>query len=296
MGQTYSFWRFFSVVLALLALTTVTFGQTSQSARNAAPAPSKSKVATPVTMTECEGVNTCATWTFLGKQGTGQWPSGNIASLTVERYDNDSVVIRRADSTGSSAGLTAVYTGNRKGDRVGGEFTSSWPGHWGSESGYWYAILQKPQSLPPVMRVCGNPNDWNVCSTWTWNNGHYDGWREWGAVATMTVVSFTREAVVIERTDTGPAGPGHPGAGFRMVYRGTISSTGDSILDGVSEGGGGASGPAGGPFRAYWGAALQNLPPAEHPGQPSQQLVVVPVVPVMPAVCFPWFFGVVCGP
>src|ERR1700685_1940620 len=82
-----------------------------------------SKAATPVTMTECEGTNNCATWTFLGTQGNGQWPSGEIANLSVDRYDDNSVVIRRADSTGASAGLTVTYTGTRHGDQGGGEYT-----------------------------------------------------------------------------------------------------------------------------------------------------------------------------
>jgi hypothetical protein len=107
-------------------------------------------------MTECEGTNNCATWTFLGGQGNGQWPSGEVANLSVEHSDKDSVVIRRADSTGPSAGLTAVYKGTRHDDRVGGEFTSSWPGHWENKSGNWYATLQKTTetSLPPEMHFC----------------------------------------------------------------------------------------------------------------------------------------------
>src|ERR1700685_468365 len=84
-----------------------------------------SKAATPVTMSECEGTNNCATWTFLGTQGNGQWPSGEVANLAVEHSDASTVVIRRADSTGPSAGLTAVYKGTRHGDRVSGEYTSS---------------------------------------------------------------------------------------------------------------------------------------------------------------------------
>lgn len=283
MNQPHSLGRFASVALAIFTLTTVLYSQDTPSAPKAASAPSKAQAAVPVTMTECEGTNNCATWTFLGSQGNGQWPSGEVANLSVERYDADTVVIRRADSTGSSAGLTAVYTGTRHGDRVGGEFTSSWPGHWDSKFGNWYATIEKMSQGPPrVMRVCANPNDWTVCSTWRWVNGHYDGWREWGAIATMTVASFTRDSVVIRRTDTGAPGPGHPGAGFTMVYRGTISSQGNSILDGISTANNGSVGQ----FRAYWGEAVGDLPSGPH--QPQVQLQ--PLV-----VCYPWFFGVVCG-
>jgi hypothetical protein len=123
-----------------------------------------------------------------------------------------------------------------------------------------------PLSPPKVMRVCANPNDWSVCSTWTWANGHYDGWREWGAMAAMTVESFSPESVVINRADAGAPGASHPGAGFRMVYRGTIS--GESILDGTSVDNNGGTGA----FRAYWGSALQNLPLAKNPAnQPRPQ-------------------------
>jgi hypothetical protein len=108
MKRLYSFQTPVSIALATLDLTIVARSQTPQSAQKAAKAPPKSQAPTPVTMTECEGVNNCATWTFLGSQGNGQWPSGEVANLSVERYDDNSVVIRRADSTGASAGLTAV--------------------------------------------------------------------------------------------------------------------------------------------------------------------------------------------
>ena len=279
MPRPNSFWTFLVVVLGILALATVTYTQTPGPKQNAAS--SKLPAPVPVTMTECEGVNNCATWTFLGSQGTGQWPSGDIASLSVERYDADNVVIRRADATGSSAGLTALYTGARHGDRVGGDFTSSWPGHWANKSGNWYATVQKPQSPPPVMRVC-DPG--GTCGTWTWNNGHYDGvWAQAGVTANLAVESFTSESVVIRRTDTGAR------AGYAYVYTGKISAGGDSILNGTWVGvPGTAQAGSAGNFTATWGAALGNNPAA----RPSPQRVVVPVVPV---ICVPWFFGVVCG-
>ena len=111
MTQQHSLGMFVLVVLATFAATTISYGQGVQSARNPAQGPSKSQAGGPVTMTECEGTNNCATWTFLGAQGNGQWPSGAVANLSVERFDADTVVIRRADSTGSSVGLRAVYKG-----------------------------------------------------------------------------------------------------------------------------------------------------------------------------------------
>jgi hypothetical protein len=279
MAQPISLRTSVAVALATFSLTAMSFAQSAPSATKASPAPPKAQAAVPVTMTECEGINNCATWTFLGGQGNGQWPSGEVANLSVERSDTNSVVIRRADSTGASAGLTAVYTGTRHDDRVGGEFTSTWPGHWTNKSGFWYAIVEKNGVPPPsVMRVCDPVGS---CGTWTWNNGHYDG--SWSNVtATLTVEKFTPESVIIRRVDTGAR------VGFVYIYSGKISSQGNSILDGdwLGEAGSRQAGVAG-HFTATWGTALQNNPAARQPVQP--QTIVVP------AVCIPWFFTIVCG-
>ena len=273
MAQPRLFRTFVSVVLATFALTVFANGQT-QSEQNTAQAPPKSKAAVPVTMTECEGTNNCATWTFLGAQGNGHWPSGEIANLSVDHYDNNTVVIRRADSTGSSAGLTAVYTGTRHDDRVGGEFTSSWPGHWDNKSGNWYATVEKDsQSLPTAMHLCQQH-----CFTFTLENGRYAlsaGGPHNGSVPVMTIERFTRESVIIHRTDTG----NFPGTG---VYSGRMSDDGNSL--------------SGAGWKITWGAALNSLPGSDEgrdraPGSPQPYPVVVsPVV-----VCVPWFFTVVCG-
>jgi len=259
-------------------------GRTTEAAsaaplRTAAQAPSKTSTANPVTMTECEGTNNCATWTFLGAQGNGQWPSGEVANLSVERYDDNSVVIRRADSTGSSAGLTAVYTGTRHGDRVGGEFTSSWPGHWESKLGNWYATVEKAaQSPPAVMRICDPRGN---CSTWTWNKEHYDGLFDGSPLtAKITVVSFSLGSVILKRTDLGFR------SGYAYVYTGKISSEGNRILSGdwLGEAGSAQAGLSG-HFTATWGTALRDTP-----AQPQRPIVVVRPGPV----CFAWFFTLIC--
>jgi hypothetical protein len=234
---------------------------------------SNSKVAVPVTMTECEGTNNCATWTFLGGQGNGQWPSGEMANLSVEHFDADTVVIRRADSTGPSAGLTAVYNGTRHGDRIGGEFTSSWPGHWNNMSGNWYATIGKAaQSPPTVMNFCTTP--FKNCFTFTWNNGRYDAIAGNGQIATVTVESFTPESVVLRMTQP---------SGNWSVSTGKISSAGNSILNGDWLDRQGSTGH----FAAAWGAALRDIPGAQYQVQPQQRVVA-------PVVCFPWFFSMVC--
>jgi hypothetical protein len=79
MTQQHSLVTLVPVVLATFALANVSYSQNTLPSRSAAQTPSKSKTAVPVTMTECEGINNCATWTFLGTQGNGQWPSGEVA-------------------------------------------------------------------------------------------------------------------------------------------------------------------------------------------------------------------------
>jgi hypothetical protein len=190
-------------------------------------APPKSGASATVTMTECEGTNNCATWTFLGKQGNGQWPSGDTANLSVEHFDADSVVIHRADSTGPSAGLTAEYRGTRKGDRIAGEFTVMRPGEANSVTGNWYATIgQAAQSLPTVMHIC------IACSTGmggtaTWDKDHYLILPDVpGQRTVLTVESFTPQSVVLHRINSGR----YPGT---AILTGQISAQGNSILNGI---------------------------------------------------------------
>jgi hypothetical protein len=258
------------IVCSAIALATISYGQGAQSGRGG------SKAAGPVTMTECEGTNNCATWTFLGTQGNGQWPSGEIANLSVDHFDDNSVVIHRADSTGSSAGLTVTYTGTRHGDRIGGEFTSSWPGHWTNKPGNWYATIGKtPQALPTVMRNCDYPR-YNYCATMTWNKDHYDFIASNGNTGKYFVISFTQDTLVLRGTmDSLP--------NYTSISTGKISPDGNRILAGdVSDTLGRTS-----HFTASWGAALEDVPAVAVPG-PVQR----PVWPVV--VCYPWFFGIVC--
>jgi hypothetical protein len=128
------------------------------------------------------------------------------------------------------------------------------------------------------MRICPLPI--TVCSTWTWNSGHYDFLGDNGVTGTVTVVSFAPESVILNRADYGRT------AGYSAAYTGRIANQGNQILNGDWSDTNGASGH----FTAAWGAAIQNLPAAtRQPQAPQQRRVVVPVV------CVPWFFGMVCG-
>ncbi len=109
----------------------------------------------PDRLWECETHNktTCGTWTFSGSDGTGQWPNGAVANLTVQQFDSAWVIIRRSDSSGSSAGLVATYSGKLKGDRIKGQVTWTWIGHWNQPvQGTWYATLREPTAVAPAPR------------------------------------------------------------------------------------------------------------------------------------------------
>ena len=106
----------------------------------------------PTKLTECEsgqcvpGGGGPGDWTFNGRQGHGEWRlQGAKANLTIERFDFDDVVIRREDVVGRTPGITAIYTGKIQGNRIEGNVTWSWPGHWNkSPSSTWYATVLEP--------------------------------------------------------------------------------------------------------------------------------------------------------
>ncbi|HEV7671677.1 MAG TPA: hypothetical protein VGS22_24410 [Thermoanaerobaculia bacterium] len=240
-----------SVALAISAQTAALHAQAGQ------PADSS-----PSTMTECEGVDNCATWTFLGVQGNGQWRTGEVANLYFEsvRLNADKsvdVVIHRADSTGSAAGLTAVYKGNWRDGRVGGEFTSSWPGHWKSKAGNWYAMTEAPLSLPNILHLCAHDH----CLTYTWQDGHFTNYTNLPYQANekrvLTVKSFTRDSIVFYDTEIGS----YP---LTATWTGRVSQENHNIADGTvvitSWGGKPTQNPVPAPFKLAWGAALELLP------------------------------------
>jgi hypothetical protein len=270
MTQPYSLETFLSVVLATLAVTTVSDGQSTPPVQSATQAPSKLRAAAPVTMTECEGINNCATWTFLGPQGNGQWPTGELANLNYTVKDG-TIVIYRADPTGPSAGLRAVYTGSGDGDGISGKFESSWPGHWEKKSGHWYAISAASVSLPPVMHFCALN-----CMTLTLDRGRYVAsprysirLGQWIPVtgpqdssSTWIVESFKTESVVLRRHDS--AVPATGLGDFDAVYTGRISKEGNSLV---------FTGANAGSLRLAWGTALNTVPGSncERDGSCGQQ-------------------------
>jgi len=93
----------------------------------------------PQSLDECETYTSeiCGTWTMEGSHINAVWNNGAKATLNVEQFDNNGVVITRQDTVGSSAGLTARYEGRLVGNHVDGSVTWNWNGStW---SGTWKA-------------------------------------------------------------------------------------------------------------------------------------------------------------
>ncbi|MGB0048829.1 MAG: hypothetical protein WBP70_15380 [Terriglobales bacterium] len=101
----------------------------------------------PASMLQCEP-DSCGTWSFQGKQGTGKWQTGPVATLIVERFDAGGISIRREDTSGPGKGIKGLYTGVRKGDRIEGRFTWVWPGGlYPSGTVDWYATIMTPGTM-----------------------------------------------------------------------------------------------------------------------------------------------------
>jgi hypothetical protein len=108
-----------------------------------AQAQGESSPTIPSVIHETEG-RAFGTWTLANGQYNAGWSNGAIAVITVERFDSQSVILRRTDSSNSvSRGLTAVYTGriSGTGDSIqNGSVTWTWPGVSGyPATGTWNA-------------------------------------------------------------------------------------------------------------------------------------------------------------
>jgi hypothetical protein len=93
----------------------------------------------PYSLQECETYTSeiCGTWTLQGSHINAVWNNGAKATLNVEQFDNNGVVITHQDTVGTSAGLTARYEGRPIGNHVEGSVTWNWNGTtW---SGTWKA-------------------------------------------------------------------------------------------------------------------------------------------------------------
>lgn len=209
--------------------------------------PSSSKTAYRLTMTECEGVDNCTTWSFLssnGWKGYAKWRTGEEAILELESPNPGKITIHRTDVQGSKAGLTATYNGTLRQDRLGGEFESHFRGH--DESGNWYAMIGvTAPKTPDVIHVCIAH-----CGALVWESGHYvnHGGQN---TSIYTVESFTRDSFVMHRTDYGS----FP---LTATLTGKLSGNDDCVVNGVIQWTSGNHGS--GNFQAAWGTCEHMVP------------------------------------
>ena len=158
-------------------------------------------------------------WTFNGTEGTASSPASLSGShLTIEKFDSDSIVVRRVDMGGPTTGLAAVYTGSVRGTYISGTVQWYWPDHSGyPANGTFSAVLQdqlapaeQPAAavtssgdvLPSELLVCENNGPCNAA----WNIRGSDGTGTWFSRnptrAKLTILRSAADNILIRRTDT----------------------------------------------------------------------------------------------
>ncbi len=174
-----------------------------------------------VAVTECQGVDNCAMWTFARnnehrKIGLGKWRTGEEAVLELESAENNQVVVIRTDVTGSKAGLTATYRGTLEGNGVGGTYTSYFKGE--REDGHWYWLANQSAGNLRITECEGGncgvfPPDAPI---WTFSGA--DGTGAFGTGnQPLFLEHFDINTIQVRRTDT--SGPWRGSA----IYTGRIN-------------------------------------------------------------------------
>jgi hypothetical protein len=140
--------RFCLPLAAVALLATPARGQS-----DAGPAP---PAHLPRVIWECEAAvgatsNTCSAWIWHGTSYSATWSIGAIGQLTVASGAAAELSVRRLDTTGSLAGLTATYTGKWDGARFSdGKMTFTFKG--ASNTGVWTA---RPAVTPVIHTLLG---------------------------------------------------------------------------------------------------------------------------------------------
>ena len=130
-GSTLSSKRFFRVILLVLvsgARVPAQNGTPAQPRTSVGVGQGTSKIEVPIILTECDGGprGQCAhggggIWLLGAKQPSAFWPYGAVATLSIERYDADEIVIQRSDNDDSSSpGFAATYKGKLQGNQLNG--------------------------------------------------------------------------------------------------------------------------------------------------------------------------------
>jgi len=137
---------FFIIPLLCLAFLSTAF---AQEMRNIKDIKTIYPLVTPTSMNECENAM-CSTWTFEadGKSGKATWQNGTVATLKVERFTEESIIIYRTDTVGS-IGLVGTYAGRIDNSKITGTVAWVWPEQWGSQvkTGTWTATFQSLRNI-----------------------------------------------------------------------------------------------------------------------------------------------------
>jgi hypothetical protein len=162
----------------------------------------------PPQMEECEThtARVCGIWTRTAGGFRAMWSQGSVASIEVVRFDSDSVVLLRADPSGSSEGMAAEYRGaiRAPGYVVG---TVVWRRLGVTSRGAWVARWRAPMARgpvhnpPPRIREC-ETHTARVCGTWRRSSSslYSASWSQRSA-AKIEVYRFDRDSVAFVRND-----------------------------------------------------------------------------------------------
>jgi hypothetical protein len=194
-------------------------------AASTVPAQEGAQSALPARLLVCEAANDACTlphahyptvWNFSGTEGTADLPNGSGGSrLTIEQFDGQTITVRRFDRSGSTAGLSGLYTGTVRGNRISGTAKWSWLGHPDHPSfGMWTAIIPESAAtaaaenaapwtgLPPLLLECEGTGPCNAA----WQINGPEGTAIWYAQnpvrAKLTVVRSAEDDILIRRADT----------------------------------------------------------------------------------------------
>ena len=192
------------------------------------PLYSSAQSSSPTRILACESPNdscnqpnaaTNIVWLFNGTEGTATSPGNPDGSpITIDKFDSDSIVVRRIDQSGPTAGLTAIYTGAVHGTHVAGTVEYSWPGHPEYPSrGSFAAILPDqfasaappatassgtPSSIPAELLICENHGPCNAAWMLNGTEGTGTWFAEKPVHATLTVIRSAPDDIRIRRVDT----------------------------------------------------------------------------------------------
>jgi len=223
----------------------------------------------PSSLVGCEDGRACGAWLLNGKVGIipGQ------ANLTVERFDDSLIAVRRNEVAGTLNGMEALYVGIRSGKEVRGVAVWKWSGQPPVGVVGWHADLPQPSPpLPPppptiayrpeldgpapvpppkTMHICAR-----TCETLTLEGNHYSGVLDDNPkIAENFKIAKWKRQVILEKIQKDDEGRARV-----LSYQGLIADSHDRLREGqlfednlvINE------------FRATWGNARSapDLPPA----------------------------------